>query len=295
LRGPGLGAPEVTSAGARTIAEGLQFPEGPVFDENGNLWCVELRAGCITRIGEDGILDRYPVGGRPCGLAAGRGEELWYCDGDRNEVRVFSTRSGQSWAAAGSADGQDLDAPNDLVFDGAGNLIFSCPGQSRTEPTGSIAVLAANGNCHVIARGLQFPNGLAFAPDGETLYVAETYRQRVLRGRWDADAKRWTAEEPILQTSGRGGPDGLAIDWEGRVYAAVYGGRCIMISTSAGKQAGVLSTKGQNPTNCAFDPSGDKGLVVTEAQAGEMVAFGTAPAGLALHVARHSGAAHASA
>jgi len=284
----GLGASEVTdSAGPRIVAEGLQFPEGPVFDENGQLWCVELRNGCITRIHEGRALDRYPVGGRPCGLAPGRQGELWYCDGDRNEVRVFSALTGQSWAVAGSADGQDLDAPNDLTFDRAGNLLFSCPGQSRTEPNGSLAVLTTRGNCHIVARELQFPNGLAFAQDGETLYVAETYRQRVLKGSWNAAANRWTsAGAVVMQTPGPIGPDGLAIDMEGRIYAAVYGARCIMISTSSGSQAGILSTKGQNPTNCAFDPSGRLGLVVTEAEAGEILALSDVSPGLSPNTAQ---------
>jgi gluconolactonase len=273
------------SAGPRIVAAGLQFPEGPVFDDSGQLWCVELRAGCVARISQDGGIDRYQVGGRPCGLALGRQGELWYCDGDRNEVRVFSTLSGQSWGVAGSADGNDLAAPNDLAFDSAGNLLFTCPGRSRSEPTGYLAVLTTRGDCHIAAEGLQFPNGLAFSRSSETLYVAETYKQRVLGGRWDAGANRWTPiGSPIMHTPGPNGPDGLAIDEAGRIYAAVYGAHCVMIYSPSGHQWGILRTNGKNPTNCAFDPSGHLGLVVTEAEAGEILSFSGVPAGLSPNI-----------
>ncbi len=34
-----------------------------------------------------------------------------------------------------------------------------------------------------------------------------------------------------------------------------------------------LTTPGNNPTNCAFDPSGRLGLVVTEAERGEILSL----------------------
>ena len=35
--------------------------------------------------------------------------------------------------------------PNDLAFDAVGNLIFTCPDDSRTEPTGYVAILKPDG------------------------------------------------------------------------------------------------------------------------------------------------------
>jgi sugar lactone lactonase YvrE len=38
----------------RTLAEGLQFPEGPVAMPDGSVLLVEIAAGTLTRIGPDG-------------------------------------------------------------------------------------------------------------------------------------------------------------------------------------------------------------------------------------------------
>lgn len=258
-----------------------------MFDAAGQLWCVELDNGCITRIDESGTLDRYEVGGRPSGLALGRDGEFWYCDSRRNQVRVFSGRAGTNWPAAGSAGGKDLDAPNDLAFDPAGNLVFSCPGQSRTAPTGYIALLRPSGACTVAATGLQFPNGLAFGADGRTLYLAETYRQCVWQGDWDAAAGAWTPVARILQAPGPNGPDGLAVASDGRVYTAVYGAGCIM-SVLPGQAPETRTVSGRCPTSCAFDPAGRLGLVFTEAETGTIWALPCHERGLALHSARRT-------
>lgn len=253
-----------------------------MFDAEGRLWCVELEAGCLARVEDDGSLDRYEVGGRPAGLALGQGGQFWFCDSLRNEIRVFDSGTGRSWPVVGSADGHDLDAPNDLAFDPDGNLVFSCHAQSRTAPTGWLAVLRPSGACRIAGEALQFPNGLAFGADGHTLYVAETYKQRVWQGDWDANAGWWRPQCEILQTPGPTGPDGMAVASDGRVYAAVYGAGCIM-SMMPGQAPDTLAVSGRGPTSCAFDPSGKLGLVFTEAETGTIQSLVCNERGLPLH------------
>lgn len=281
-----LGSLEVKPA-PRLLARGLRFPEAPVFDDEGQLWCVELDNGCITRIDDSRGLDRHEVGGRPSGLALGRDGQFWFCDSRRNEVRVFCRDTGRSWPVAGSAGGRDLDAPNDLAFDSAGNLIFSCPGQSRAAPTGYLVLLRPSGVCTIAGEGLQFPNGLAFAPDGVTLYLAETYRQRVWQGDWNRDRGWWSPVREILHAPGPNGPDGLAVASDGRVSAAVYGAGCIM-SVLPGHAPDTLTVEGRCPTSCAFDPSGRLGLVFTEAETGTIKSFAHEGGALPLHIALHT-------
>jgi len=162
-----------------------------------------------------------------------------------------------------SVDGEPLYKPNDLCFDHFGNLIFTCPGDSRTEPLGYVCCLPAGGRAYKIATGLYFPNGLSFA--GEMLYIAETYRQRLWRGRWDgetwSDAGTFAAGGPV-------GPDGIAFHPSGELYVAVYGQQAVKVFDASGMVLRVLETPGRNPTNVAFDQSGELGLVVTEAEQG---------------------------
>src|ERR1700719_1369316 len=56
----------------RTLAEGLQFPEGPVALADGSVLLVEIAAGTLTRIANDGTKSiAAKTGGGPNGAAIG--------------------------------------------------------------------------------------------------------------------------------------------------------------------------------------------------------------------------------
>jgi gluconolactonase len=270
----------VRDRAARVITRGLAFPEGPLFDAEGNLWCVEMKGGGLARLDRTGRVTRFETGGAPNGLALDAAGGIWFCDSDLNAIRRLDPATGACETIVDAVDGHHLDKPNDLAFDAAGNLVFTCPGSSRETPTGYVCCLTPSGDCTVIADQLYFPNGLAFTGDG-ALVIAETRRQRLWRGGWDASARRWTSPVQLCATGGAPiGPDGLAIDIAGRLHVAIYGDGIIEVFGADGTRLGALTTPGACPTNCAFDPSGEWGLVVTEAERGEILSFSADAVGL---------------
>jgi gluconolactonase len=285
----------VRDRAARVIARGLAFPEGPLFDAQGDLWCVEMQGGGLARLDRAGRLTRFATGGAPNGLALDAAGGIWFCDSGQNSIRRLNPATGHCETIVGSVDGRDLDKPNDLAFDAVGNLVFTCPGNSRETPTGYVCCLTPSGDCTVIADQLYFPNGLAFTSDG-ALVIAETRRQRLWRGGWDAGQRCWTSPTPLCATGGAPiGPDGLAIDIAGRLHVAIYGGGMVEVFDADGLCLGALTTQGANPSNCAFDPTGELGLVVTETERGELLSFPADAVGLplALGAPPHSSAERA--
>jgi gluconolactonase len=133
-----------------------------------------------------------------------------------------------------------------------------------------------------VASGFYFPNGLAFTPDGRHLVVAETRRQRLWRGRWDAAHARWLAPRPWASVGGTVGPDGMAFAADGRLFVAIYSGGAVKVVTPDGEIDEVIDIPGANPTNCAFDPTGRLGLVVTEAEHGRLLSLTIGVSGAAL-------------
>lgn len=254
------------------LAEGLNFPEGPAFDQNSDLWCVEMKAGNLIYV-RDGKVTRILSGGKLNGMCFDAQGAAWVCDSGMNQIRVFAVKD-QVWkTAVGDYEGNPLEEPNDLAFDAAGNLIFTCPGNSRQEPIGRIYCLTTAGELLLVADGMYFPNGVAFSPDGKILYVTESYRQSLWKGEWDAKQKTWVNAVRWVGTGGKPGPDGIALDSSGKIFTAVYGTGKIKVFNLHEALEQEIELPGMNPTNCAFDPSGKLGLVVTEAEKGLLLSF----------------------
>ena len=151
------------SSHIKIIAEGLRFPEGPAFASNGSLWTVELKGQSLVRNAE-GSLQRYHVGGAPNAIAFDKKGDLWFCDSAERSLRKFVPVN-ETVIMAGCIAGEAFNKPNDLAFDRQGNLVFTCPGDSRKEPIGYVCLLSTDGGVKKIITGKYFPNVLAFTPD----------------------------------------------------------------------------------------------------------------------------------
>jgi len=257
------------------LTTGLQFPEGPAFTADGTLWAVELKGERLVCY-KNGQLRKYTTGGAPNGIAIDKQDSIWFCDAGQNAVRKFEPANERIMTIINEVESQSLAKPNDLAFDSMGNLVFTCPGDSRTVPDGYACALLKDGTVKKITSGKYFPNGLAFTPDGRSLVMAETYRHRLWKGDWDAATATWYNEYVwcnIGGPDGPGGPDGMAFDVDGHLYVAVFGTGEIRVADNNGNIIKRISLPGKRPTNCAFDPSGKLGLVVTEAETGSLLSI----------------------
>lgn len=267
---------------ANTLAENLAFPEGPAFDPKGNLWCVELHGGQLSRWGEDGIL-RHEAGGRPNGLAFDAAGRAWIANAELRAIQRLEPSTGAFEIVADTLDGEPLRQPNDLAFDAVDNLLFTCPGGSDEAPVGYVCCLAPDGTLTKIGDGLRFPNGLALLDDGATLVVAETRTRRLWKGAWDADHRQWHNPQPWAELDAPGGPDGMALGVDGLLYVAIFGGGQVWAVDAGGNVVRAYDLPGQNPTNVAFDPAGTLGLVVTEAERGLLLSLPDLGPGMPLY------------
>ena len=68
-------------------------------------------------------------------------------------------------------------------------------------------------------------NGIGFSPDGALLYHSDTARRHVVVH--DMSAGGECLNRRVFAEAPRGLPDGLAVDEEGCVWIAAYGGGCV--------------------------------------------------------------------
>jgi len=126
------------------------------------------------------------------------------------------------------------------------------------------------------------PNGVAVSPDGQTLYVAENNNGKPLLGNSEFAAWRMTlnafpikedgtlGDRRVIVDFGKGGGiDGMCVDVQGRIFAAVRNEKRFGISVfdpATRKELAFIPTP-ELPTNCCFGSGEDRQtLYVTAGQ-----------------------------
>ncbi len=123
------------------------------------------------------------------------------------------------------------------------------------------------GNTQTVASGLICSNGLAWSPDGRTLYHSDS-RQRTVWA-YDHDLETGAVANKrvfCVAREGEGRPDGAAVDAEGCYWSARYDGWRIVRHAPDGRELFVLRTPVQSPTMCAFAGDDLSTLVFTSAR-----------------------------
>lgn len=121
-----------------------------------------------------------------------------------------------------------------------------------------------------MADGIPFPNGLAFTPDGEHLFVADSDRGIVVRFRVDSEGLFGGEEYAALPGAA---PDGIAVDARGWLYVAATTADAIMVFDEAGDLAKVIELGGPSmATNLCFGGPDLRTLYVTVAKGGRVLA-----------------------
>jgi gluconolactonase len=104
-----------------------------------------------------------------------------------------------------------------------------------------------------------FPNGIVLRPDGRTLLVAESLRNRVVQFRVRQagvlGAPRVFTDlpsQPNPWTGGEAEPDGMALDEDGRLYVAHFGAGVVRVVDRTGRVLGSYGSASSSITNLAF-------------------------------------------
>jgi gluconolactonase len=166
--------------------------------------------------------------------------------------------------------GVALNAPNDLVLRGDGNIYFTDtdwgarPGTAhapmavyRVSPTGVMSLVLQ----------MQKPNGVALSPDGWTLYIGSDVQAKV----WKLPVDQGGAVgAPMVLIDGPrvpGGfkvPDGICVDDSGNLYVANNSDeiKAIEVFDAAGELLGRIPFPAA-PSNCTFGGADRRTLYVT--------------------------------
>ncbi len=254
-------------------AEVDSFLEGPSFDRDGNLWCVDIPFGRVFRIdpkGEWDLVVQYD--GWPNGLKIHKDGRIFIADYKRG-LMLLDARSGRVEPVVETAFSESFKVLNDLHFADNGDLYFTDQGQTGiADPTGRVFRLRENGTLERIVDNAPSPNGITLNNRNTQAYVAVTRSQQIWRLPLMPGGSLSKTGVAIQLSGGHAGPDGIEMDESDGIVVCHLGvgiwrfdSNCLPTRLAhAGKQHRLL-------TNIAFGGPERKTLYVTDSLNGEIV------------------------
>jgi gluconolactonase len=272
LRDSGLSS-LIEGESVEKIASGFQFTEGPLWQPDGSLLFQDIKAERSYRLDPNGSVQLLREGtGAANGQTFGPGGSIVLCEQNGRRVSRLSRLGGPVEVVAETWAGARLNSPNDIVARSDATLYFTDPpygvepAQRALHFQGVYALdpqRAAPENLRLLADDFEKPNGLAFSPDEKILYVCDTARYHIREFRVEHDGSLRISSSRVfarLDPGQPGGPDGMKVDREGRVYVAVALG--VWVFEPDGKLLGILALPAR-PSNLAWCGADTRGLAIT--------------------------------
>lgn len=269
---------------AEVVADGIHFPEGPVWCPDGSVVVTSVTAGALYRVdlaeGRARLLADTGGGANGAVLASDGGFVVAQNGGiDLRATGVIPDAPSPRKAPPGLQRvlpdgaveylcGEGFHAPNDLAVAADGTVYFTDPGHfPPPEPTiGRVMAYGTGGAVRTVAGPFWYCNGIAVEPGGTLVIIEQT---GLLRLSADGSEREWVVEE-----LGPGAGDGFCLDQDGRFYVASTVEHGIRVLEPDGTIVDFLHIAGEGlTTNCCFGGDGLRTLFATDGIPGRVVAF----------------------
>lgn len=243
------------------IVSGHGLIEGPRVDPSGNLYWSDVPRGgvyCRTPAGEvrTAIPKRRGVGGIALHAEGG----LVVSGRSVCHVRDGSTRV--------LLEDASIPGWNDLFADREGRVYA---GSLRSDPfrdegprtPGELWRIDPDGTRAQVYGDVGLTNGIGISPDGRLLYHCDSAARHILVSDLAPDGS--VSRRRAFAKVEPGVPDGLAVDQEGGVWIAVYGGGCVARYAPDGALDRTLAVPARAVTSLCFGGDDLRDLYVTTA------------------------------
>ena len=245
--------------------------EGAVYWVDINRFLIhrfDLRSGGVRTwffdepVTATGLTDRADT----LALALGSRVILWQ---PGNDARADFANPHRNWPRERFNDGRPDPAGNFWVGTMQNNVGDEGSDVSITDnAVGRLFRVAPDGSSTVAKTRIGISNTFCWSPDNKRFYTGDTLANAI--SVWDYDATTGTIanERPFFVGFGRGGPDGSAVDRDGFLWNARYGGNCVVRVAPDGSVNRIVEMPVAAVTTCTFGGPDLKTLYITSAGGG---------------------------
>lgn len=248
-----------------------ELGECPIWDADEQaLFFVDIRGRALHRFrpetGEHSVLT-MPEEIGCIGLKRGGG----FIAGFRSGLWLLNSRGNREAKLADNPEDQRTSRFNDGRIDPAGRFLAGTIDEPKDGGKAHLYRYDRQG-LTVLASGLLTSNGVAFSPDGRTLYHSDTPTFTVWRYAYDPASGESTNKTLFARLepteTDRGRPDGAAVDAEGCYWTALFEGGRIQRYAPDGHPLAEYPVPARCPTMVCFGGADLKTLHVTSARTG---------------------------
>lgn len=247
------------------IAARAVLGEGPRWDaETGRLLWVDIEAGALHVFDPASGADRAIALGARVGAAAPvRGGGVLVALADRLAIVDLADESVRTLAAIPHGSEMRL---NDGACDPAGRFWVGSTALDFARGAASLYRYSGNGGLERIVPDVSISNGLGWTPDGRGMYYVDSLAYRVDLFDFEVATGAISGRRPFASIErGAGIPDGLAVDDDGGVWVALWGGGCVRRYSPGGALDRVVAVPAEHVTACCFGGHDGRSLYVTTA------------------------------
>ena len=155
---------------------------------------------------------------------------------------------------------------NDGVCDAAGRLWVGSLALDYAPGRGALYRYSSEDGLERVLEDVTISNGIGWSLDGRSMYYIDSMAYRVDVFDFDLATGEISDRRPfVVIERGAGIPDGLAVDDEGGIWVALWGGATIRRYSPDGELERVVEVPADNVTACCFGGDDGRSLYITTA------------------------------
>lgn len=168
---------------------------------------------------------------------------------------------------------EDASRFNDVIADPAGRVF--CGTMSTGDSKGRLYRLDTDGTLHTVLEGIGCSNGMAFSQDNKSFFYTDSFAYEIYEFDFDVQTGSISDQRVFARFSEADGlPDGITIDFEGRVWCALWDGGCIVRLSREGEIEERIAVPAPKSSSLTFGGEDLSDIYITTAGGNEREADG---------------------